>query len=102
MDETFEFGNPKVNAAGFQCCGQPQGCGMTHDGCAYLRHPWKRAMALHELVCWLCGSEVATARALCTECLRRWECPGCGVSVPRSYLACHLCAAVKPEGAIYA
>src|SRR4051812_19555627 len=26
------------------CCGKPVGCTMTHDGCAYLRHPWKRAM----------------------------------------------------------
>lgn len=48
IDKPFELGNPKVNAAGFDCCGKPRGCDMTHDGCAYLRHPWKRAMVFNE------------------------------------------------------
>lgn len=39
----FEFGNPKVNAAGFSCCGKPVGCTIKSEGCAYLHHPWKRA-----------------------------------------------------------
>lgn len=39
----FQFGNPKVNEHSGSCCGKPQGCTMTHDGCLYLRHPWKRA-----------------------------------------------------------
>jgi hypothetical protein len=44
MSESFQFGNPKVNEHGFSCCGKPRGCTMTHEGCAYLSHPWKRAM----------------------------------------------------------
>jgi hypothetical protein len=44
----FEFGNPKVNDAGFNCCGKPRGCTMTHEGCAYLQHPWKRAMLFND------------------------------------------------------
>lgn len=43
-DQPFEFGNPKVNAAGFRCCGKPRGCTMRHEGCAYRNHPWKRAV----------------------------------------------------------
>jgi hypothetical protein len=35
------LGNPKAGSA---CCGKPRGCTMTHDGCSYLRHPWKRAV----------------------------------------------------------
>lgn len=39
----FEFGDPKLNHAGARCCGKPVGCTMKDKGCAYLRHPWKRA-----------------------------------------------------------
>ena len=47
-DRQFVMGNPKVHAAGFSCCGKPRGCTMMHEGCAYLRHPWKRAMVLND------------------------------------------------------
>ena len=40
MTDTFQFG---VNHPGLRCCGKPVGCTITHDGCAHLRHPWKRA-----------------------------------------------------------
>jgi hypothetical protein len=39
--ETEGLGRPLLPA----CCGKPVGCTMT-DGCAYLRHPWKRAVVL--------------------------------------------------------
>jgi len=42
----FEFGKPKVNAAGFRCCGKPIGCSVRDEGCAYLNHPWKRTVLL--------------------------------------------------------
>lgn len=29
---------------GSGCCGKPVGCSMTHKGCLYLRHPYKRSM----------------------------------------------------------
>lgn len=38
----LQIGDARLNA--HACCGKPRGCTMTHDGCAYLRHPWKRAM----------------------------------------------------------
>jgi hypothetical protein len=34
----FAFGNGK------KCCDKPVGCTMTHPGCKWLKHPWKRAM----------------------------------------------------------
>lgn len=43
LNPDFQFGNPKVNAVTGNCCGKPVGCTMTHEGCVYLSHPWKRA-----------------------------------------------------------
>jgi hypothetical protein len=97
----FEFGNPKVNEHSGSCCGKPQGCTMTHDGCLYLRHPWKRSALFNERVCWRCGADVDLVGDLCGECLKHWECPACHTAVPRSYVTCHLCAVPKPEGVSY-
>ena len=36
LDDDFQFGN------GGSCCGKPVGCNMTHEGCVWLRHPWKQ------------------------------------------------------------
>jgi hypothetical protein len=44
----FQFGNPRVNAVTQHCCGKPRGCTMTHEGCVYLKHPWKRAMLFND------------------------------------------------------
>lgn len=35
--------NPKNGGA---CCNKPVGCSMTHEGCLFLSHPWKRAHVL--------------------------------------------------------
>lgn len=43
----FRFGRENKRTGGW-CCGKPVGCTMTHDGCCYLRHPWKRANVFHE------------------------------------------------------
>jgi hypothetical protein len=37
ISDDFQFGNGKV------CCNKPVGCTMTHAGCKWLKHPWKRA-----------------------------------------------------------
>jgi hypothetical protein len=36
------YGDAKLNDRGYTCCSKPVGCSMTHEGCAYLQHPWKR------------------------------------------------------------
>lgn len=46
-DEEFQFGRKNLKTGG-GCCGKPVGCSMTHDGCCFLRHPWKRANVFHE------------------------------------------------------
>lgn len=46
MSGELRFG--RVLPEGSRCCGKPRGCGMTHDGCLYLRHPWKRAMLIDD------------------------------------------------------
>ena len=39
-EDSFYFG--KRALAGHNCCGKPQGCTNMNDGCAYLKHPYKR------------------------------------------------------------
>lgn len=68
----FEYGNPRVNAAGFQCCGKPVGCTSQAEGCAYLHHPWKRAIVF--------GDTSVRCQATCsrphpvTGEMAAWEC----------------------------
>ena len=65
----LSLGKEKVNAvAGARCCGKPRGCRMTHGGCLFLRHPWKRAMLFDDRTvrCQAMGVDPATGCA--TQC----------------------------------
>lgn len=43
MDHDFHFGSRKLNERGFTCCSKPVGCTLPPEGCAYTRHPARRA-----------------------------------------------------------
>lgn len=40
--EGFRFG--RGLPGGGACCQKPVGCTMTHEGCLFLSHPWKRSV----------------------------------------------------------
>jgi len=63
----FQFGSPKVNVTSVTCCGKPRGCDMTHDGCLYLHHPWKRAIVFGDTTvqCQAMGLELDGRRTQC-------------------------------------
>jgi hypothetical protein len=83
----FEFGNPKVNAAGFSCCGKPVGCTIKSDGCAYLHHPWKRAHVFGDPTVRCQAKSIgpypidATPHSWIGTALDRKTCKKCGITI---------------------